>query len=230
MAASAHLDCLELGPPASQPAAASVIWLHGLGADGHDFAPIVPMLRMPSVRFVLPHAATRPVTINGGFVMRAWYDILALDFSGVRESERDIRASAIEIAALIERERQRGTPSDRIAIVGFSQGGAMAMHVGVRERETLAGIAVLSGYAVLGGKTLPEERSSTNAGTPTLFCHGRQDPVVPMFLGKAAHDQLKALDPGRPLEWHDYPMGHEVCPEELAVIAKWLRACLRLDG
>lgn len=224
------LDCLELGPSASQPAAASVIWLHGLGADGHDFAPIVPMLRMPSVRFVLPHAGTRPVTINGGFVMRAWYDILALDFSGVRESERHIRESAEQISALIERERLRGIPSERIALVGFSQGGAMALHVGVRERERLAGIAVLSGYLVLGGNTLPEERSAANSTTPMLFCHGSKDPVVPVFLGKAAHDQLKALDPERPLEWHDYPMGHEVCPEELTVIAKWLRACLGLGG
>jgi phospholipase/carboxylesterase len=224
------LDCLELGPSASQPAAASVIWLHGLGADGHDFAPIVPMLRMPSVRFVLPHAPTRPVTINGGFVMRAWYDILGLDFTGVRESERDIRDSAEHVSALIERERLRGTPSDKIALVGFSQGGAMALHVGVRERERLAGIGVLSGYMVLGGKSLPEERSTANSTTPALFCHGQQDPIVPVFLGKAAHDQLKALDPGRPLEWHDYPMGHEVCPEELAVIAKWLRACLGLGG
>lgn len=205
-----------------------MIWLHGLGADGHDFAPIVPMLRMPSVRFVLPHAGTRPVTINGGFVMRAWYDILALDFSGVRESERDIRDSAEQISALIERERLRGTPSEKIAVVGFSQGGAMALHVGVRERERLAGIAVLSGYLVLGGKTLPEERSPANASTPMLFCHGSKDPVVPVFLGKAAHDQVKALDPTRPVEWHDYPMGHEVCPEELGVIGKWLRACLGL--
>ena len=222
------LDCLEFGPSPREGAAASVIWLHGLGADGHDFAPIVPMLKLPSVRFVLPHAQTRPVTINGGFVMRAWYDILALDFSGVRESERDIRGSAEQISALIEREKLRGTPADKIVLVGFSQGGAMALHVGVRERETLAGIAVLSAYAVLGGKTLGAERNPANANTPMLICHGSKDPVVPMFLGKAAHDQMKALDPTRPLEWHDYPMGHEVCPEELAVIAKWLRACLGL--
>jgi phospholipase/carboxylesterase len=222
------LDCLEFGPPASQAAPASVIWLHGLGADGHDFAPIVPMLRMPSVRFVLPHADTRPVTINGGFVMRAWYDILGLDFSGVRESERHIVESAEQISALIERERLRGTPSERIALVGFSQGGAMALHVGVRARERLAGIAMLSGYLLLGGKTLAAERDLANATTPVLICHGSRDPVVPVFLGKAAHDQLKALDPERPIEWHDYPMGHEVCPEEIAVIAKWLRGCLGL--
>lgn len=221
------LDCLEFGPPARE-AAASIIWLHGLGADGHDFAPIVPMLRMPNVHVVLPHASTRPVTINGGFVMRAWYDILALDFSGVRESERDIHSSTAQVLALIERERAAGVPSHKIALVGFSQGGAMALHVGLRAPETLAGIAVLSGYALLGGKTIADERSEANARTPTLVCHGSQDPIVPVFLGKAAHDQLRALDPERPLEWHDYPMGHEVCPEEIAVIARWLRGCLGL--
>jgi phospholipase/carboxylesterase len=188
------------------------------------------MLRMPSVRFVLPHASTRPVTINGGFVMRAWYDILGLDFSGVRESERHIEESSEQIAALIERERQRGTPSEKIALIGFSQGGAMALHVGVRHHERLAGIGVLSGYLLLGGKTLAAERHPANANTPILICHGTRDPIVPVFLGKAAHDQLEALDPERPLEWHDYPMGHEVCNEELAVIARWLGECLGLDG
>jgi phospholipase/carboxylesterase len=219
------LDCLEFGPPA-RSAAGAVIWLHGLGADGHDFAPIIPMLRMPDVRFVLPHAATRPVTINGGFVMRAWYDILALDFSGVRESERDIQGSSAQIRALIERERASGLASERIALVGFSQGAAMALHVGVRAHERLAGIAVLSGYMLLGGKTLADERAPANATTPTLFCHGRHDPIVPMFLGKAAHDQLRALDAERPLAWHDYAMGHEVCNDEIAVIADFLRGCL----
>lgn len=219
------LDCLEFGPPARE-AAGAVIWLHGLGADGHDFAPIVPMLRLPNVRFVLPHASTRAVTINGGFRMRAWYDILALDFSGVRESERDIHDSTAQVRALIERERASGIASERIALVGFSQGAAMALHVGVRAHERLAGIAVLSGYMLLGGKTIADERSPINAATPTLFCHGRQDAIVPMFLGKAAHDQLRALDPARPLAWHDYAMGHEVCPEEIAVIAGWLRGCL----
>jgi phospholipase/carboxylesterase len=196
--------------------------LHGLGADGHDFEPIPPLLGLPQVRFVLPHASHRPVTINGGYVMRAWYDILSLDFTGVRESERDIRESQAQIEALIKRENERGIPSEKIVLIGFSQGAAMALHVGLRWPERLAGIAVLSGYLLMGDR-VAEERSPANASTPMLFCHGSQDPIVPIWLGKAAYDQVAALDPERPMQWYDYPMPHAVCPEEIAEIARFLR-------
>jgi phospholipase/carboxylesterase len=214
------LESIEVGPPGGQ-ATASVIWLHGLGADGHDFEPIPPLLGLPHVRFILPHARTRPVTINNRFVMRAWYDILKLDFTGIRESEPDIRASQAEIEALIRRENQRGIPSERIVLVGFSQGGAMALHTGLRWTQTLAGIVVLSAYLVLGDR-VAEETDPANANTPLLVCHGSEDPVVPIWLGKAAYEQIAALSPERPTQWFDYPMGHAVCPEELAEIARFL--------
>ena len=214
------LECIEIGP--SQWATASVIWLHGLGADGHDFEPIPPLLGLPHVRFVLPHAEHRPVTINGRFVMRAWYDILSLDFSGVRESEADIRRSQAQIEALIRRENQRGIASERIVLIGFSQGGAMALHVGLRWPERLAGVVVLSAYLLMAERTR-DERSPANATTPMLVCHGTQDPIVPVWLGKAAYEQIAALDPERPMHWYDYPMPHAVCPEELAEIARFLR-------
>ena len=216
------LDCIEIGPEAGE-ANAAVIWLHGLGADGHDFEPIPPMLGLPKARFILPHAERRPVTINGGMVMRAWYDILSLDFTGVRESEPDIRRSQAQVEALIERERSRGVASERIVLVGFSQGGAMALHAGLRWRESLAGIIVLSAYLLMG-EQLAAEATDANASTPMLFCHGRQDPLVPIWLGKAAHDQVKALTPERAMQWYDYPMPHAVCPEELAEIARFLHA------
>jgi len=216
------LDCIEIGPEA---ATSSVIWLHGLGADGHDFEPIPPMLGLPDTRFILPHAERRPVTINNGFVMRAWYDILSLSFEGVRESESDIRRSQAQIEALLERERGRGVASERIVLVGFSQGGAMALHTGLRYRETLGGIAVLSAYMLMGD-TLEAEQSEANRKTPMLFCHGRQDPMVPVFMGKSAYEQVKAGSSEREIAWYDYPMGHAVCPEELAEIARFLHGCL----
>ncbi|MFO7562759.1 MAG: alpha/beta fold hydrolase [Enhygromyxa sp.] len=215
------LDCIEIGPSAGTTATASVIWLHGLGADGHDFEPIPPLLGLPEVRFVLPHAEQRPVTINNRFVMRAWYDILSLDFTGVRESEPDIRRSQEQIEALIRRENQRGIPSERIVLIGFSQGAAMALHVGLRWPERLAGVVALSGYLLLSEQT-KAERSLANASTPMLFCHGSQDPIVPIWLGKAAYEQVGALDPERPMQWYDYPMPHAVCPEEIAEIARFL--------
>jgi phospholipase/carboxylesterase len=221
---SIELDSIELGPAGAE-ATASVIWLHGLGADGHDFEPIPPLLGLPHVRFILPHARPRPVTINGGYVMRAWYDILKLDFTGVRESEADIRESRAQIEALIRRENQRGVPSERIVLIGFSQGGAMALHVGLRWSERLAGVVVLSGYMLMS-EELAAEHSPANADTPMLVCHGSEDPVVPVWLGKAAHDQVAALHPGRPIEWFDYPMPHSVCPEEIAEIARFLHGRL----
>jgi phospholipase/carboxylesterase len=214
------LDFIEIGPESGE-ATASVIWLHGLGADGHDFEPIPPLLGLANVRFVLPHAEPRPVTINNRLVMRAWYDILSLDFSGIRESDADIRASQAQIEALIRRENQRGIPSERIVLVGFSQGGAMALHVGLRWPERLAGVVVLSAYLLMGERAA-EERAPANATTPMLFCHGSRDPVVPVWLGKAAYEQIAALDPERPMHWYDYPMPHAVCPEEIAEIARFL--------
>jgi phospholipase/carboxylesterase len=219
------LDAIEIGPKGSD-AKASVIWLHGLGADGHDFEPIPPLLGLPNVRFILPHAPKRPVTINGGFVMRAWYDILSLDFTGVRESEADIRQSQAEVDALIQREIERGVPSHKIVLVGFSQGGAVALHVGLRFPETLAGIVVLSAYMLMGDRVAAEQ-SAANMGTPILMAHGREDPIVPIWLGKAAHDQVAALQPARAIQWFDYRMQHAVCPEELAEIARFLHE--RLD-
>ena len=219
------LECIEIGPkPNSADAATSaVIWLHGLGADGSDFESIPPKLGLARTRFILPHSQRRPVTINGGMVMRAWYDILSLDFTGVRESESDIRESQAQIEALIRRERERGIPSEKIVLVGFSQGGAVALHTGLRWHEPLAGIVVLSAYMLMGDH-VAQEATPANAATPMLFCHGNQDPMVPMWLGKAAHDQVAAMQPERTIEWYDYPMPHAVCPEELAEIARFLHA------
>lgn len=212
-----HLPCLEIGPP---DATASVVWLHGLGASGDDFEPIVPHLRLPHVRFVFPHAPARPVTINGGYVMPSWYDIRHLDFVGEgRESEDDIRASGAQVAALIEREAARGVPPERTVLAGFSQGGALALHVGHRYPATLAGILVLSGYLVRPGALA--EGHAANADTPLLFGHGRFDDVVPHFAGRLAFEAFAR--PGRDARWKDYPMGHEVCPEEIGDIAFWLR-------
>lgn len=215
---SALLDRVVVGPP-TEKARGVVVWLHGLGADGHDFEPIVPMLRLPDVRFVFPHAPRRPVTINMGFVMPAWYDILSLEPSDTRESEPDIRASADQVVALLEDERQRGASPERIVLAGFSQGGAVALHVGDRYPQTLAGIMVLSAYHLLRD-TYDAERSEANLATPMLFCHGQHDPLVPMARGQQARDDHQSER--RPLEWHDYPMQHEVCPPEIEQVAGWL--------
>ncbi|MCA9692493.1 MAG: dienelactone hydrolase family protein [Myxococcales bacterium] len=221
----ALLPCVEVGP--REGARASVVWMHGLGADGHDFAPIVPALQLPRVRFVFPHAPALPVTINGGFVMPAWYDIVSLTHTGARENSDHIRASARRIVALVERERARGTPADKIVIAGFSQGGAMALHVGLRYPEALAGVLVLSAYHLLP-ETYLAERSEANRRAPIFFGHGALDPLVPSYLGRAAHDQIVAADaPGtRDVSWREYRMEHAVCPEEIADIAVWLRRVL----
>lgn len=211
------LDCVVVGP-SPEDAEAVVIWLHGLGADGHDFEPIVPMLGLPRVRFVFPNAPHRPVTINMGFVMPAWYDILTLEPTSTREREQDVRASAEQINAIVDHEIERGTPASRIVIAGFSQGGAMALHVGTRYPRALAGIMVLSAYHVLR-EAHAEERSDANLATPMLCCHGTRDPVVPVGRGERAYEDMKT---GREIEWHTYPMQHEVCPEEIAEIARWL--------
>ena len=217
------LECVEAGAGA-QPSA-SVIWLHGLGADGHDFEPIVPELRLPArlpVRFVFPHAPVRPVTLNGGMAMRAWYDIIALggnaqqDAAGIRESERQVRA-------LLQRENERGIATNRIVLAGFSQGGAIALHTGVRYPERLAGIMGLSTYLPLTD-TVDNERSSANANTPIFMAHGTHDPVLPIQMGQNSHRLLEQL--GYDIEWHDYAMQHQVCLEEIQAISAWLQRVL----
>jgi len=205
--------------------AAAVIWLHGLGADGHDFEPIVPELVLPgerSLRFIFPHAPMRPVTLNGGYAMRAWYDITAID-RRAPEDESGIRASQAAIETLIRRENARGIASARIVLAGFSQGGAMALFTGTRYAEPLAGIMGLSCYQVLA-KRFDTERVAANQSTPVFLAHGTQDPVVPPQLGEEACRQLKAA--GYAVEWHTYSMPHAVCPQEVADIGAWLRRVL----
>jgi phospholipase/carboxylesterase len=202
--------------------AGSVIWLHGLGADGHDFEPIVPDLVRPgerALRFVFPHAPIRPVTLNGGFAMRAWYDIVALDRRGP-EDESGIRASQATVEALIRRENARGIHSEHIVLAGFSQGGAVALFAGIRHPEKLAGIMGLSCYLLLEER-LTAERAAANQATPMFLAHGREDPVVNPALGEEAHRQLTKA--GYAVEWHTYGMPHSVCPQEVADIAAWLR-------
>jgi phospholipase/carboxylesterase len=201
-------------------AAGSVIWLHGLGASGHDFEPIVPLLDLPHVRFVFPHAPALPVTINGGLVMPAWYDIRVMAAAGGEDAET-VRSSADLVRALIAREAERGVPADRVVLAGFSQGGAMALYVGARHPERLRGIMVLSGYEVLAA-TRDAEITEANRRTPLLFGHGRYDPMVDIARARAAFAAYAA--PERDSVWRDFPMAHEVCPEEIAWIREWLAA------
>ena len=204
---------------------AAVIWLHGLGANGHDFEPIVPQLALPqerALRFVFPHAPMRPVTLNNGYAMRAWYDIAALNRAAA-EDERGIRASQVAIEALIRREIARGIASERIVLAGFSQGGAMALFAGIRHEQRLAGIMGLSCYLVLSARLLAE-RNPANEATPIFLAHGSQDPVVAPDLGAEARRQLEAA--GYAVEWHAYSMPHAVCPQEVVDIAAWLRRVL----
>lgn len=213
------LPCVEI--EAHGAARGAVVWMHGLGASGHDFEDIVPMLELPEVRFVFPHAPQHAVTINAGLIMPAWYDITLMSGAG-SENPRHVRESAEMIRALLDREQQRGVPPGRTVIAGFSQGGAMALYVGLRHPQTLAGIMVLSGYEVLAGTREPEA-SPANRATPLLFCHGAYDPMVDPRRAREAYD---ALDDGRPAEWHEFPMAHQVCLEEIAVIRTWLHARL----
>jgi phospholipase/carboxylesterase len=207
-------------------ATAAVIWLHGLGADGHDFVPIVPELGLAptlSVRFIFPHAAQRPVTLNGGMRMRAWFDLLGLNRTDAQD-EAGIRASALQIDALIEAQVTAGVARERIVIAGFSQGGALALHAGLRQQERVAGLMILSGYLPLE-KTLTAELTPAGRATPVLMCHGRQDPVLSLTMGTHSRDLLQAL--GVAVEWHDYPMAHEVSRPEIHDISVWLAARLR---
>ena len=203
---------------------ASIIWLHGLGADGNDFAPIVPELNLrgaPAIRFIFPHAPLRPVTINNGQVMRAWYDISFDDLAGNarRADERGVRESQAQIGQLIDRERERGITDSNIVLAGFSQGGAIALHTGLRHPHPLAGIMALSTYLPLAG-SLAQEATPANANISIFMAHGTQDPVVPYAMGKAAHAHLQQA--GYPVQWHEYPMPHSVCHEEIRDIGTWL--------
>jgi phospholipase/carboxylesterase len=200
----------------------TIIWMHGLGADGHDFEPLVPELLdrdMPSLRFVFPHAPVRPVTINNGYKMRAWYDIIAIDRRSA-EDAAGIQASADAIGALIKREHAAGIPSSRIAIAGFSQGGAMALHIATRSEEKFAGVIALSCYLTLA-KQFATERSSANLATPFFMAHGLQDPVVPYALGEDSKRVLEGT--GYKVEWHAYPMPHSLCEPEVADIRAFLK-------
>jgi phospholipase/carboxylesterase len=199
----------------------SILWLHGLGADGNDFAPIVPELvdpAWPPLRFVFPHAPVRPVTINNGMAMRAWYDIHGFD-AAARQDEAGIHDSIAAVEALIAREHERGVPSERIVLAGFSQGGAIALSAGLRHAEKLAGIVALSTYLPVAG-TLAAERSPANLATPIFWGHGTADPVVVLQRGLDSRDALQAL--GYALDWHTYPMAHAVCAEEIGDLRHWL--------
>lgn len=204
---------------------ASVIWLHGLGADGSDFVPIVPELDLSGcgpIRFVFPHAPTMPVTINNGYVMRAWYDIIGTDL-GRREDEAGLRKSQALVEALIAAEKARGIPASRIVLAGFSQGCAMTLQTGLRHTEKLAGLLCLSGYLPIHA-TVEGERHSANHDTPIFLAHGRMDPVVPIRLAEISRDHLQSL--GYQVEWHEYAMPHSVCPEEIRDISRWLQRVL----
>ncbi len=201
---------------------ATVIWMHGLGADGNDFVPIVRELDLsgfPPIRFVFPHAETMPVTINNGYVMRAWYDILGMDLVR-REDEAGLRKSQLQIEQLIVRENERGIPASRIILAGFSQGCAMTLQTGLRYPEKLAGLICLSGYLPLSS-LIKDERHQANLQTPIFMAHGRGDPVVQIGRAEASRELLKEL--GHPIDWREYMMPHSVCEEEIDDIGAWMR-------
>lgn len=212
------LECVEVetGPDPHH----AVIWLHGLGADGHDFEPLVPQLvrrGWPSLRFVFPHAAVRPITLNGGLPMRGWYDIAGFDLSQ-RQDEAGVRASISEVESLIAHEATRGIDPSRIVLAGFSQGGAVALAGGLRHAGKLAAIVALSTYLPVA-EAIGRERSGANASTPIFMAHGAFDPVVPQVLGERSRDRLREW--GYDVDWRSYPMAHQVCPQEIGDLADW---------
>lgn len=221
----ANLESVEvtIGPSPRK----AVIWLHGLGADGHDFEPIVPELRLPAdanVRFLFPHADIRPVTLNGGMAMRAWYDILSLD-RNERADEEGTRASIVQVEALISDQLAAGLGADDIVLAGFSQGGAIALSAALRYPLRLAGVMALSTYLPMQDSFL-REATEANRRTPIFMAHGQFDPVLTLDMGQQARDFLNAHS--YPVEWHDYPMAHQVCAEEIAAIGRWLTTVLAL--
>lgn len=214
-----HIE-LETAPSPT----ASIVWMHGLGADGNDFVPIVDEMELPArpIRFIFPHAPVRPVTINGGFPMRAWYDVVSDDFSR-REDEGGVRESQAMIEALIRRENERGIRCRDIVLAGFSQGGAMALHTGLRYPERLTGILALSTYVPIS-KTLEAEMSPANRDVTIFMAHGTADPLIPLWLAGSSRQLLERL--GYDVQWHEYEMGHSVMWEEVADISRWLRRIL----
>lgn len=216
------LETVDINPKGDHRA--SVIWLHGLGADGNDFVPVVPELQLPDelgVRFVFPHAPVRPVTINAGMPTRAWYDITGLEDGA--EDATGIRESAAAVEALIAGEKARGVPDSRIVLAGFSQGGAVALYTGLRHEERLAGIMALSTYLPLRGR-LDAEAAAANRKTPIFMAHGTLDPMLPQHLGEISRDVLRRH--GYEVVWHSYPMAHQVCLEEIRDIGVWLYSVL----
>jgi phospholipase/carboxylesterase len=217
------LETVEIEPETQ--ATASVIWLHGLGADGHDFESLVPELRLPArpaLRFVFPHAPVRPVTLNGGWRMRAWYDIVGLDRSAPQDAA-GIRESAAALRALVARERERGIPPERVVLAGFSQGGAIVLHEGLRHPERLGGLLALSTYLPLDS-TLAAEAHPANAAVPIFMAHGTLDPTVPFALGDGTRRLL--VGKGYDVRFRTYPMGHSVCLEEIADVSAFLQEAL----
>ncbi len=215
------LPAVEINP--STPVTASVIFLHGLGADGHDLAPLAAEMNLDGVRFVFPHAPIKPVTINGGYRMRAWYDIVGADITheqdsvGVRESEQ-------QIGALIQRELKNGISADRIVLAGFSQGGAMALHTGLRYPQRLAGIVALSCYLPLAA-SVKAEVNGANSQTPIMLLHGTEDDIVPLAAGERSRRLLTSL--GYSVTWRTYGMAHTLCVDEIQDIAGWLKDILQ---
>jgi len=200
----------------------AVIWLHGLGADGHDFEPIVPELRLPDtapVRFIFPHAPTQPVTINGGMVMRAWYDITAMDLSAAVD-ENGIYRSVDHLHGLIQMVVDQGIPAQQVLLAGFSQGGVIGLQTGLTYPERLAGLIALSTYVALPDAIRAAD-DNANHETPIFMAHGRFDPVIPLSLGKRSKDFLS--ESGFPVEWHEYPMEHAVHPDEIRDLGNWLK-------
>ena len=221
-----NLQTIELHPGAEPRA--TVIVLHGLGADGTDFLPVADELKLAAVgpvRFIFPRAPVRPVTINGGHAMRAWYDILGADLVK-REDEAGLRESMAAVSALIEREVARGVPAHRIVLAGFSQGCAITLGAGLRHPQRLGGLVGMSGYVPLADSTVAE-RHAANARTPVFLAHGRRDGIVPLARGSAGRDLLQGL--GQPVEWHEYPMEHSVCMEEIQALQQWLLKVLKPD-
>lgn len=204
---------------------ASIVWLHGLGADGYDFVPVVKELEAlgaPPARYVFPHAPMRAVTINGGMVMRAWYDILGVDLVR-REDEGGVRESQRQVEELIAHEEARGIARSRIVLAGFSQGGAITLHTGLRQAQPLAGLLALSTYLPLAA-SFEAERAPQSQAVPVLMAHGTQDPIIPLARATASRDALRGL--GYSVQWQQYPMPHSVCAEEIELIAGFLRAVL----
>jgi len=219
-------DAVVIEPQSTHKA--SVIWLHGLGADGHDFEPIVPELKLPNdlgIRFIFPHAPKRPIAINGGMVMRAWYDIRIPDLS-LQEDEDSIRESNDILSSYIDAEINAGITADKILIAGFSQGGAVTLFTGLRYPQKLAGLLALSTYLPLPDQ-LQAEANNANLKTPLMMMHGTFDPIIPVFQGQNSRYLLQQA--GYPIEWHEYPMQHAICPQEINDISHWLQQRLLGD-